>query len=362
MSKEGRRIRNLLGLGTRPKPAVGTTAADVVHAENKWRLLRYRQRAEGPAFDTPILLVPSLINRHYVLDLAPGRSFVEFLVARGHDVFIIDWGTPTPEDRYVTFDDVCDRIIARALRCSARCAGVDQVHLLGYCLGGTLAAIHAAARPQRVATLTALAAPISFSDDGLLARWVRTKSFDVDTLVEAMGLVPSWLMQGAFQMLRPTLGLQKAVRVVDKAWDDEFLDGFFALERWSNDNVAFPGAAYVTYIHQLYRGDALIHDRFALSGRPARLRSIRMPTLAVTFADDHIVPQASASCLIERISSADKTELCLRGGHVGAVVSRRASTTLWPQLSAWWAARDTPSHAAAPTAEPVVTPLRTAAR
>ena len=109
-----RRLRNLLGLLTRPKPVVGATPADAVYSENKWRLLRYRPRPAsegGLAFRTPVLLVPSLINRHYVLDLQPGRSFAAWLVARGHDVFIVDWGTPTDEDRYLSFDDIADRYI-----------------------------------------------------------------------------------------------------------------------------------------------------------------------------------------------------------------------------------------------------------
>jgi mannose-6-phosphate isomerase-like protein (cupin superfamily) len=96
-----KRITNLLGLITRPKPQVGVTPSDVVWAENKWRLLRYRPRPEGLSHHTPLLLVPSLINRHYVLDLMPGKSFAESLVAAGHDVFVIDWGTPEDEVRFI---------------------------------------------------------------------------------------------------------------------------------------------------------------------------------------------------------------------------------------------------------------------
>ena len=103
-----KRLFNLASLLTRKRPPVGSTPADVVHSENKWRLLRYR-RKEPVRFKTPVLLVPSLINRHYVLDLLPDKSFVEWLVARGHDVYCIDWGTPSDEDRYLSFDDVCAR-------------------------------------------------------------------------------------------------------------------------------------------------------------------------------------------------------------------------------------------------------------
>jgi polyhydroxyalkanoate synthase len=318
----------------RPAPVVGATPADVVHRENKWRLLRYR--SERRAHPTPVLLIPSLINRHYVLDLMPGKSFAEHMIAEGHDVYCIDWGTPTDEDRYVTFDDVCDRAIGRALRVAGKSSPDGTVHVLGYCLGGTLAAIHAAARPERVRSLTLVAAPVRFSDESLLTAWTSTRTFDVRALVGAMGVVPWQLMQSAFQMLRPTLGLSKAVTLAHRASDDLFLDGFFALETWGNDNVALPGAFYETYIEELYRRDRLIHDDFALSGVPVRLGAIACPVLCVSFEHDNVVPWRSAAALLEKISSATKEHLHLPGGHVGAMVSSSAKKKLWPTMSAFW--------------------------
>jgi polyhydroxyalkanoate synthase subunit PhaC len=318
---------------------VGQTPCDVVHEENGWRLLRYRARPGGLAHRTPIVMVPSLINRHYVLDLMPGKSLVEWLVARGHDVLCLDWGAPADEDRYRDFDDT-DRAIGRALTVACRLSGRPRAHLLGYCIGGTLTVMHAARWPERVASLAVLAAPVSFRDAGILGAWTRTKSFDVAALVDATGNVPWQLMQSAFLLLRPTLGLSKAVGVLDKFWDDTFLDGFFALETWGNDNVSMPGAFYRRYITELYRGDALIAGRFSLAGRPLRLGDVRCPTLAVTFEHDNIVPAASAACLLDLVGTADKRRIHLPGGHVGAVVSRKACQALWPQLAAWWAERD----------------------
>lgn len=334
-----KRLANLVGLRKRARMEVGTTPADVVHSENKWRLLRYRQPGNGPTYRRPILMVPSLINRYYVLDLAPGRSLVEYLVAQGHDVFMIDWGTPSKEDRFLTFDDVCEGYIGRAVRKAARLGGSGDVHLLGYCLGGTLAILYAAAHPEKVASLTTLAAPVAFSEAGMLAQWTRSRTFDLGALVSAFGNVPWPLLQASFHMLRPTLTLQKTVNVIDRAWDDEFLDGFVATEKWGNDNVSFPGACYQRYIEDLYREDRLIRGEMRLGGKPARLESITCPTLAVTFEHDTIVPVASAAPLIERVGAEDKERVHLRGGHVGAVVSRKAAERLWPQLSAWWAAR-----------------------
>jgi polyhydroxyalkanoate synthase subunit PhaC len=335
-----KRWTNLLGLLTRQRklPEVGVTPCDVAWTENKWRLLHYRARPQGLAFKTPLLLVPSLINRHYVLDLMPGKSFTEAMVAAGHDVWTIDWGTPGPEDRFLSFDDVCDRILGRALKV---CAGDGQAHVLGYCMGGTLAAIHAAVRPERIASLIALAAPVRFHDEGLLSRWTNSKTFDIDALIDACGNAPWQVLQSSFQMLRPTLPLAKAVGMLDKAWNDEFLDGFLALETWGNDNVSLPGEFYRRYVKDLYRADGLVNETFTLSGKPVRLSAIQCPTLAVTFEHDNIVLPESAAVLLERIGSKDKQRIHLPGGHVGAVVSRAASKGLWPQLSQWLAARET---------------------
>jgi polyhydroxyalkanoate synthase len=341
-------LATLARLGTRlgqGLPDVGQTPHDVVWQENKWRLLHFRStRPEGTDADrwrTPILLVPSLINRWYILDLRPGKSFIEYLVDAGHDVYCIDWGTPTAEDRYVTFDDVCQGYLGRAVR-KVAAAGPDGVaHVLGYCLGGTLAAIHTAANPTHVASLVAMAAPIDFAHAGTLGNWTRSPGFDVGALVDGFGNVPWPLMQASFQMLKPTLNLVKLVSLVDRAWDDEFLDGFLATERWGNDNVSFPGECYRRYIDELYRENRLAHGTMRLAGRPARLDAIDCPTLAVTFEHDHIVPLASAAALLTAVSSPDKAQLHLNGGHVGAVVSRKAAQGLWPQLSQWWAARDT---------------------
>jgi polyhydroxyalkanoate synthase subunit PhaC len=352
-----KRFKNLASLLARPRPKVGATPADVVHRENKWKLLRYRPAAGVERkHKTPVLLVPSLINRHYVLDLLPGKSFVEYLVGQGHDVLLVDWGAPTAEDRYLSFDEVCDRYVGRAVRASIRAAGPasgGKVHLFGYCLGGTIAAIHATLHPESVASLTLVAAPVTFADDGLLSAWTRSPTFDVGALVGAFGNVPWPLMQAAFHMLRPTLGMSKTVSLVDRAWDDEFLDGFLALETWGNDNVSFPGEAYRRYVEELYRKDALASGTLRVGGRPARLDAIACPVLAVTFEHDNIVPWASASAVLDLVGSRRKERVHLQGGHVGAMVSKAAARGLWPQLSLFWSELDgrskkTPSEARAP--------------
>lgn len=335
-----RRFTNLLGLWRRPRPAVGVTPADVVFRDNKMELLRYRPLPAGPRYRTPVVMVPSMINRHYVLDLRPGASLVEYLVGEGHDVYMIRWGTPTAEDRHLTFDEVCDGYLGRALRHAAKHTPRGKVHALGYCMGGTMAAIHAAVRDEHLASLATLAAPVRFRDEAILSTWAGNDSFDVGAMVSALGNAPWPLLQGTFLMQRPTMSLAKLVGLVDRAWDDAWLDAFLALETWVNDNVSLPGEAFREYIERLYKHEALVNDTLTLSGEPVRLGNLKVPLLAVTFEHDVIVPAKSAAELVERAGSPDKERLHLAGGHVGAVVSRKAAQGLWQKLSQWWAARD----------------------
>lgn len=355
-----KRWSNVLSLWRRPKPVVGATPADVVYRENKMELLRYRARPEGVAYRTPVVMVPSMINRHYVLDLRPGASFVEYLVSQGHDVYMITWGTPSAEDRYLSFDEVCDGYLGRAIRHAAKRSERGKAHVLGYCMGGSMAAIHASVRKDHIASLATLAAPVRFRDESMLSTWASLPSFDIDAMVDGLGNAPWQLLQGTFLMQRPTMNLAKLVGLVDRAWDDNWLDAFLALETWVNDNVSLPGEAFRRYISELYKREALVNGTFTLSGEPARIENIACPLLAVTFEHDVIVPWKSAAELVERAGSADKERLHLQGGHVGAVVSRKAAQGLWSTLSAWWAARDTePAATLAAPAETLAAPAET---
>ncbi len=341
-------IRRLSELWTRPIPAVAMTPHEVVHSENKWRLLRFSPGIRR--FDVPVLMIPSMINRWYVLDLRPGRSLVQWLVEQGHEVFVLDWGTPADEDKYLRFDDYVGKAIGRALRISSelgdeRGEASKQSHVLGYCMGGTLAAIHGAVYPERVASLTTLAAPVSFEENDVLGAWTRSEGFDVEAFVQGIGNAPWPLLQVAFNLIRPTLHASKMNFLADQAmqgtrWGDSFLDNFFAKERWANDNIAMPADVFRRWILDIYRENALVKGTFLLDGKRVKLANLRMPMHVVTFEDDYLVSKCSAEPLGSMASSEDLTHSHLRGGHVGAVVSGGARKLLWPLLQGWWAKRD----------------------
>lgn len=317
------------------------SARDTVLRDGSARLYRFRPSAgtgqEGQAIRSPVLLVPSLINRWYVLDLRPNASVVEALVEAGFDTWCLDWGTPEDEDRYLTWEDVLARL-ARAVRRVKRETGAGSVALLGYCMGGTLSAIHAALRPSEVAALVNLAGPVDFAQGGFLREMSDPRWFDA-AAVAAAGNVEARQMQSAFTMLRPTAQIAKWVSFAERGLDPEARAAFAALETWAGDNIAFPAAAYETYIRELYQENLLVRGEHRVGGRRVDLRSVRCPVLTVVASADTICPPPAATALNEFSGSEDAEVLVVPGGHVGAVVGGKARSVLYPGLVRWFRER-----------------------
>ncbi len=323
----------IVGLPVR-RPALAQTPRDEHMLEGGARLLHFRGSATA---GKPILLVPSLINRWYVLDLRPGASVVEALVGAGFDVWLLDWGVPEAEDRYLDWEAVLARL-GRAVRRVQRETAHAAIGLLGYCMGGTLSVIHAAQHAADIAVLATLAAPIDFSLGGMLRQIVDPAWFDADAVADAGNVAPAQ-MQAGFSALRPTLDLAKLVSSPDLARDPKARDAFLALDEWASDNIPFPGEAYRRYIREIYQGNQLVLGTHRVNGRAVSLGAITCPTLVITASRDAICPPRSATALLQHIGSTDTATIEVTGGHVGAVVGSRATTDMYPALIRWLAPR-----------------------
>jgi polyhydroxyalkanoate synthase subunit PhaC len=317
------------GLAGVPRPALAPTPRDELALDGGARLYRFRGERRG----LPLLLIPSLINRWYVLDLRRGASLVEALVGAGFDVWCLDWGVPEDEDRYLDWETVLARL-ARASRRVRRETGGGKLALLGYCMGGTLTAIHAAQHADELAALVTLAAPIDFASGGMLRTMVDPRWFDPDAIADAGNVAPTQ-MQAGFTALRPTLDAAKLMSMPELAGDPAAQTSFMALEAWASDNIPFPGEAYRRYIRDLYQRNELVAGTHRVRGRTVDLGAIECPTLVITATRDTICPPRAATALIERVRSPDTHVLEVPGGHVGAVVGSRAAREMYPALAAW---------------------------
>jgi polyhydroxyalkanoate synthase subunit PhaC len=176
------------------KAPIAQTPKELVWTLNKAKLYHYipvvPQQNRHPV---PLLLIFALMNRPYILDLRPGHSFVEFMVRRGYDVFLLDWGVPGPEDKNLKFDDYVLEYMPRAIRKLKAITGAEEFGMLGWCIGAILTTIYSALRPDDgLRNLMLLTAPLDFSNkQGLtFARWTNEKYFDVDKVLAAFGNMP----------------------------------------------------------------------------------------------------------------------------------------------------------------------------
>lgn len=321
-----------------PPPQLAPTPKDTVLRDGIAQLYRFRRPEGAPAATRrPLLVVPSMINRWYVLDLRRGNSFCEALAAAGVDAYLLDWGVPQDEDRYFTWDEAQDRL-HRMVRAALRDSGADQLAIMGYCMGATLSTIYTALHPEKVCALVNLAGPIDFSKGGLLHHMVDRRWFD-SSAVAAAGNVAPTQMQNGFSAMRPTLNLSKIVGYVDRMGSKSARDGFYAMETWGNDNIPFPAAAYETYITDLYQKNNLVRGEHRVRGRVADLKNIKCPILVIGAERDTICPLPAAQALIEHAGATDTSVFHVPGGHVGAVVGSKASKELYPQTAAWLRAR-----------------------
>ena len=309
------------------------TPKDTIFREGTAQLYRFRPASGAANGRLPLLLVPSLINRWYVLDLREKASFAGAMVRAGIDTYCLDWGVPEDEDRYLTWEHVLARL-GRAVRMVQRHTGAPRVGILGYCMGGTLSSIWTALNPERVAALVNLAGPIDFAHAGLLGHMVKPEWFDVGAIAAAGNVTPAQ-MQSGFVAMRPTQQIAKWVGLAAKAGDKEGREAFEALDEWSNDNVPFPAAAYETYIRELYQGNKLVAGEHHVGGRRVDLGAIQCPVLTIVAERDAICPPAAAKALNERCSSRDTSLIAVPGGHVGAVVGSKAETVMYPKTAAW---------------------------
>jgi polyhydroxyalkanoate synthase len=318
----------------------GVTPHEVVYQKGTLRLLRYH-RATPAVHAEPMLLCYALVNRPYILDLRPERSVVARYLDRGFDVYLIDWGAPSDADRGLDLEHYASRLLGEVVETILARHARQALHLLGYCMGGTMAALYAALEPARVRTLTLLAAPIDFSGrQSLLSLWTEQGGFDVDDFVDTYGNCPAWFLQSCFAQMNPVQTfLAKNLALYEQMDDDPSVTNHFAMERWIHDNIPVAGETFREFVKKLYQQNQLVQGTFQLGARRVDLGRISCPLLLLTAAADHLVPPASTEGIRPHVASRDIRSISIDAGHVGLVVSARAHRAVWPQATEWLAAR-----------------------
>ena len=329
----------------------GASPSEVVYEEDRLKLLHYVSDTP-PAYKTPLVFVFALVNRPYILDLKPGKSVVEHFVKAGFDTYLIDWGVPVDADRHLTLDDYINGYMPNVMEYVRERTGAPQVNVLGYCMGGTMSAMFTALHQKLVKNLILMAAGIDFgSRDSLLQLWTDQSVFDVDKFVEAFGNAPPEFLQGSFMMLKPVQNLlEKPIGFYERLDDDDYLDDFFAMESWLNDNIPVPGEVFRQFVKYLYQQNRLVKGTMPVGRHTVNLKQITCPILNLMAKRDDLVPCSQSAPFNDLVGSTDRKTLQFPAGHIGLAVGTKAQIELWPQAVEWLAERsetlDRPSETA----------------
>jgi polyhydroxyalkanoate synthase subunit PhaC len=317
------------------RPKVGATPKEVVWRRGKAELWRYRNGTVR--YGPPVVIVHSLVSRSYILDLRPGNSLVEYLTAAGLDVFMLDWGVPDELDADNDLERYVDFYIPRALAAARRETGQSEVTLAGYCLGGVMAALYAAAHEDApVRNLILMATPLDFDEMGAMVALLREGRLNPDELIDDTGNVPADALYSGFYMLAPTTEVAQKATLLEHLWDDEFVEGFQAMAQWARDHVPFPGAAFRQLSELFVRQNVLTTGSMRLGDRRVDLANARGNVLNAMAERDNVVPPAAVEPVMRLVGDpARREELRLPGGHVTFGTGRGARKVTMPRMAEW---------------------------
>lgn len=340
---------------------VAITPGKVVYRNHLIELIQYEPVTQK-VYAEPILIIPAWIMKYYILDLSPNNSMAKYLVDHGHTVFMISWRNPESKDRNLTMEDYINLGIMEAISAINHIVPQQKVHTVGYCIGGTLLMLAAAAmakrKDDRIKSITLFAAQIDFKDAGELLLFIdEDQVFYLENIMWEKGYLDGSQMAGTFSMLQS----------VDLIWSKIVLDYQLGKRRpindlmaWDADTTRMPYKMHSEYLTKLFLNNDLVEGHYSIDGNILALLDIVSPIFAVSTTKDHVAPWQSVYKL-HFFTDTDITFVLTNGGHNSGVVNepghpgrshqlmrqikgeKRMAPELWQQSApqyegSWWPA------------------------
>jgi len=305
----------------------------------------YRLASDDPAAEPPdgppVLLVPPLAAPALCFDLRRGCSLAEHLVAGGRRAYLLDYGTISFADRGLGIEHWVDDVLPRAIMAVSADADDQPVHLVGWCLGGIFSLLTTADRPDLpIASVTAVASPVDFTAIPLVAP-IRpladlTNGLFLTSAYRLFGGAPRQLVRLAYQVAAFDKFVTKPLAILQHLDDADFLAQIEAVDRFTDNMIAYPGRTFGQLYHRFFRANDLADGTVTMDGRIISLSDIKIPALAIAGAGDGIAPERAVHGLVDVLDRSPEVrfEVC-PGGHLGVLTGRAARATTWRHLDAF---------------------------
>ncbi|MGI0025029.1 MAG: class III poly(R)-hydroxyalkanoic acid synthase subunit PhaC [Nitrososphaera sp.] len=317
---------------------VGQTPCELLRETRTYKLVHYQQMVSKTA-KTPILVVYALINKSYVLDLQPDKSWVKSLLSQGFDVYLLDWKAPTNADKYVSFDDYVNCYIDECVDIVLKKSKVDKLTLHGYCMGASMSAMYTTLHQEKVRNLV-LIAPVVDTEKDTTVIGSLAKNMDVEKMLQVAGNLPAEQLYACYSVLKPfKQGVNKYFNLVQNIDNEQFVGNFLRIEKWLYDTPPIAGETFRQWVADIYQKNMLAKNEFRLGDDIIDLTKIKVPILNIVADEDHLVsPQCSAP-LNDMVSSSDRRLMRFHTGHVGLIASLYSQNNVLPKVGQWLKAR-----------------------
>lgn len=306
------------------------------------------QRRQQPV---PLVLVPPLGVTTETFDLMPQRSLVRYMAARGFRTYLIDWGKPTREHAGLGLYDYADLMFSTALARIRKHAGVQDVSLMGWCMGGLLCLLYQGLEQDKhIRNIVTVASPIDLRGGGIVAGVAQAMNapaqlirkytdFRLDTLNPARLHAPPWLTTLSFKMTDPVGSVTTYWDLVTRLWDREFVESHSTTADYLNHMLLYPGGVIRDMTVKVAVDNKLAAGQIEIGNKLARLDKIKVPLLVLAGETDILVPPPIAQKIIDVVASRDKEFHVAPGGHMGVILGSKAQRAVWVQSADWLAQR-----------------------
>ncbi|MCD7032728.1 alpha/beta fold hydrolase [Metabacillus sp. GX 13764] len=316
VEKELLRWGNFFTAWTKPEPEVNQTPREAIWRKNKATVWYYK--APVKKYDVPLFLVYSLVNQPFILDLAEGNSMIEAYIQNGFDVYLLDCGKPGYEDKEMTADDFITEYIQRGVQRALRHSGAEDITVVGYCLGGTIAAMYAAIAEEPIRNLVLTVSPIDFKTVPFFDQWanvLRRGEVSFDELFDAIGLLPARSIKAGMRMVTNPIYYSPYLSLLNKAYSEEYIQKWKRINKWTNGHIPFTAACMKQLMNDLGKYNKLADGGLIIAGKKAELSNITANLLVVSTDLDRLVLKDQNIRVADLVSSEDKTFTVVNGGH-----------------------------------------------